>query len=145
MSSGCTLQFPSTKHFPLPYFQKWDCHFQWAFSFGIGEVWWMTICGKAEGIPWWILSLGSSKAKNPKVRMPPRVFGLRTSRGNIFTRIVPRLFHILPFFRNPALVTGILWQPILPLGSILVNIPPRLLQYWQCLSHYAREGFKKNA
>ena len=53
----------------------------------------------------------------------PRVLGLGTSRGKIFTRITPRLFHISPFFRNPGLVTGILLQPILLLGSILVNIP----------------------
>ena len=35
-SSGCTQLFP------LPYFQKWDCRFRWAYSFGIGEVWWMS-------------------------------------------------------------------------------------------------------
>ena len=27
--------------FPLNNFQKWDCRCRWAFSFGIGEVWWM--------------------------------------------------------------------------------------------------------
>ena len=56
----------------------------------------------------------------------PRVFGLGTFRGTIFTRIPKRPFNILPFIRNPALVTGILLQPILSLGSILMNIPPRL-------------------
>ena len=68
----------------------------------------------------------------PEGPQAPRVFGLATSRGTIFTRIPPRLFHILPFFNNPSLVTEILLQPILPLGSIVVNIPPWLLQYWQC-------------
>ena len=93
-----------------------------------------TICGKAEGISWWILSLGSSKDKNLRCCSPqgPKVFGLGTSRGTIFTRIPPRIFHILPFFCYLTLVTGILLQPILPLGSILMNIPPWHLQYWQC-------------
>ena len=40
-SSGCTLQFPSTELFPLPNFQKRDCRCRWAYSLGIGEVWWM--------------------------------------------------------------------------------------------------------
>ena len=40
-SSGCTLQFPSTELFPLHNFRNWDCRCQWAYSFGIGEVWWM--------------------------------------------------------------------------------------------------------
>ena len=61
------------------------------------------------------------QGQKPEGPQAPRVFGLGTSRGTIFTRIPPRLFHILPFFRNPALVTGILLQPILPLGSIVVN------------------------
>ena len=62
--------------------------------------------------------LQGQKSEGPQA---PRVFGLGTSRGTIFTRIPQRLFHILPLFRNPALVTGILLQPILPLGSIVVN------------------------
>ena len=62
-----------------------------------------TICGKAYG---------------------PSGFWPWNSLGTIFTRIPQKgFFHILPFFRNPALVTGILLQPILPLGSILVNTP----------------------
>ena len=32
--------------------------------------------------------------------------GLGTSRETIFTRIPSRLFHLLPFFCNPALVQG---------------------------------------
>ena len=63
------------------------------------------------------------QGQQPEGPQAPSVFGVGTSRGTIFTRIPPRLFHILPFFRNPALVTGILLQPILPLGSIVVNIP----------------------
>ena len=59
----------------------------------------------------------------------PRVVGLGTSQGTKNFRTPPRLFHVLPIFCNPALVTGILLEPILPLGNIEVNIPPRLLQY----------------
>ena len=68
------------------------------------------ICGKAEGVYWWILSLRSSKVKNPS----PKGFCLGTSWGTIFTRIPQRRFHILPLFHNPALVTGFLLKPILP-------------------------------
>ena len=39
--SGCTLEFPSAELFPLHNFQKADCRCQWAYSFGLGEVWWM--------------------------------------------------------------------------------------------------------
>ena len=39
--SGCTLEFPSAELFPLHNFQKADCRCQWAYSFGVGEVWWM--------------------------------------------------------------------------------------------------------
>ena len=42
-SSGCTLQFTSTELFPLHNFQQWDCHCLWAYSFGIGEVWWIVL------------------------------------------------------------------------------------------------------
>ena len=42
-SSCSTLHFPSAKLFPLHDFQKRDCRFRWAYSFGIGEVWWMRI------------------------------------------------------------------------------------------------------
>ena len=38
---GCTLEFPSAELFPLHNFQKADCRCQWAYSFGVGEVWWM--------------------------------------------------------------------------------------------------------
>ena len=61
------------------------------------------------------------QGQKPEGPQAPRVFSLGTFQGTIFTRIPPRLFHILPFFCNPALVTGILLQPILPLGSIVVN------------------------
>ena len=54
---------------------------------------------------------------------PLGFLALELPRDNIHQDTPKRLFHILPFFRNPALVTGILLQPILPLGSILVNIP----------------------
>ena len=40
-SSCCTFQFPSTELFPQHNFPKWDCRFRWAYSFWIGEVWWM--------------------------------------------------------------------------------------------------------
>ena len=40
-SSGCTLQFPSAELFPLHNFQNWDCRCMRAYSFGVGEVWWM--------------------------------------------------------------------------------------------------------
>ena len=40
-SSCCTLQFTSTELLPLHNFQKWDSRCRWAYSFGIGEVWWM--------------------------------------------------------------------------------------------------------
>ena len=74
------------------------------------------------------MNIVTKKFKGQKLEGPqaPRVFGLATSRATIFTRIAPRLIHILPFFCNLALVTGILLQPILPLGSIEMNIPPRL-------------------
>ena len=61
------------------------------------------------------------QGQHPEGLQAPRVLGLRTSRGTIFTRIPLRLFQILPFFCNPALLTAILLQPILPLGSIVVN------------------------
>ena len=58
-----------------------------------------TICGKAEGVYWWILSLESSKAKNPRGRRPKGFFGLGASWGTIFTRIPLRRFeNILRFF-----------------------------------------------
>ena len=38
-----SLQFPSTELFPLHKFQKWDCRCRWAYSFGIGEIWWMVL------------------------------------------------------------------------------------------------------
>ena len=40
-SSGCTLQFPSAKLFPLHNFSNWECSCQWGNSFVIVEVWWM--------------------------------------------------------------------------------------------------------
>ena len=40
-SSSCTLQFTSAELLPLHNFQKRDCRCRWAYSFGIGEVWWL--------------------------------------------------------------------------------------------------------
>ena len=48
------------------------------------------------------------QGQKPEVLQSPRVFGLGSSQGTIFNGIPPKLFHILPFFHNPALVTGIL-------------------------------------
>ena len=39
--NGFTLQFPSTEILPLHNFQKWDCQCQWAYFFGIWDVWGM--------------------------------------------------------------------------------------------------------
>ena len=104
----------------------------------------MSICGKTEGVSWWKVGLGSSKAKNPRGRRPRGFLAVEPPEGQYSPGYPPRLFHILPFFCNPALVTGILLQPVLPLGSILVNINPPILQYWQCKSQYTREGFRQN-
>ena len=48
-SSGCTLQFTSAELLPLHNFQKWDCRCRWAYSFGIGEVWWLN-CPPKESV-----------------------------------------------------------------------------------------------
>ena len=70
------------------------------------------------GLYWWILSLGSFKAKNPRGHRPQGFWPWKLPRDNIH-QDTPRLFHILPFFCNPALVSGILLQSILPIGSIV--------------------------
>ena len=63
-----------------------------------------TFFGKVEGVGWWMLSLGTYKAKN----------------------LWATTFKRIPFFIIPKLVNWILFKPMYPLGTTLVNMPPRL-------------------
>ena len=79
-----------------------------------------------------LVNIIPSEFQGQKIKGPqaPKVFGLGTSQGTIFTRIPLRLFHLLPFFCNPALVTGILLQTILPLSRVLAKCIPLGAAHW---------------
>ena len=53
-----------------------------------------TICGKAKGVYWGILSLGSSKAKNPRGCSPKGFWPWNLSRDNIHQDTLKAFPHI---------------------------------------------------
>ena len=48
------------------------------------------MCGKAEGVWWWVGSLGGFQGQTPEGLQAPRVFGQGTFWGAPFTTVHPR-------------------------------------------------------
>ena len=88
-----------------------------------------TMCGKSEGVSWWMESLGKSQSQNSR-GCRPRGFWLWDFPRDFIHHDTPRLFHTFSFFCHPWLVKRDLFQPMHSLGSIMVIIPAMDVQYW---------------